>query len=158
MSFIVKSEDKEYRLEAGEIEKLDLISTSTNQFHLILNEKTFDAEVINEDLNDKTVSILINGHQYDFKIEDELDQLIQKMGYADKKENQFKELKAPMPGLILDIMVSEGQEVKTGDPLLILEAMKMENIIKASGDGKVKDVRASIGATVEKNEIILEMI
>ncbi|MBT8189874.1 MAG: acetyl-CoA carboxylase biotin carboxyl carrier protein subunit [Saprospiraceae bacterium] len=86
-----------------------------------------------------------------------MDQLIKAMGYADKKIQAFKELKAPMPGLILEIQVSEGQDIEEGDTLLILEAMKMENVIKAPGSGKVKRILLEKGAKVDKNEVIIEM-
>jgi biotin carboxyl carrier protein len=61
-----------------------------------------------------------------------------------------------MPGLIIDLRVKEGDQVKAGDPLLILEAMKMENIIKASGDSIVKSLKVKKGETVEKNQVLIE--
>ena len=62
-----------------------------------------------------------------------------------------------MPGLVLEIMVKAGDEVKKGDALLILEAMKMENVLKATGDGTVKSVSVSKGAPVDKGTILIEM-
>jgi biotin carboxyl carrier protein len=60
-----------------------------------------------------------------------------------------------MPGLVLKVLVEEGKEFKKGDNLLILEAMKMENILKAPADGKVKSIKIKPGDKVEKNEILL---
>ena len=65
-------------------------------------------------------------------------------------------IKAPMPGLIIDLRVKVGDLVKIGDPLLVLEAMKMENIIKAPGDGTVKQVKIKKGDTVEKGQLLVE--
>jgi biotin carboxyl carrier protein len=65
-------------------------------------------------------------------------------------------IKAPMPGLIIDLKVKDGDAVKTGDALLILEAMKMENIIKSPGEGIVKTVKVKKGDSVEKNQVLIE--
>jgi biotin carboxyl carrier protein len=62
-----------------------------------------------------------------------------------------------MPGLVLNILVEAGQEVSKGDALLILEAMKMENVIKASGDGKVRSVKVKKGDAVDKGLLLVEM-
>ena len=62
-----------------------------------------------------------------------------------------------MPGLVLDLMVQPDQELEKGDHLLILEAMKMENIIKAEGAGKVKSVEVQKGETVEKGQVMIIM-
>jgi biotin carboxyl carrier protein len=65
-------------------------------------------------------------------------------------------IKAPMPGLIIDLRVKEGDVVKQNDPLIILEAMKMENVIKSPGDGTVKAVKVQKGNSVEKNQVLIE--
>ena len=62
-----------------------------------------------------------------------------------------------MPGLVLNILVSPGQMVQKGDPLLILEAMKMENVLKAAGEGQVKAVKVQQGMAVDKGQLLLEM-
>jgi biotin carboxyl carrier protein len=72
------------------------------------------------------------------------------------QNNSAKEIKAPMPGLIFDIKVKEGDEVKKGDPVLILEAMKMENILKSPGDGTVKKIKIKKGESVEKNQVLIQ--
>jgi biotin carboxyl carrier protein len=70
--------------------------------------------------------------------------------------SQIKEVKAPMPGLIFEIKVQEGDEVKKGDTLVILEAMKMENILKSPGDGIIKEIRIKKGDSVEKNQVLIQ--
>ncbi len=69
--------------------------------------------------------------------------------------SKVNEVKAPMPGLVLDIRVSEGDEVKKGDPILVLEAMKMENIIKSPTDGVIKKINVKKGLAVEKNQVLI---
>ena len=67
-----------------------------------------------------------------------------------------KTLKAPMPGLILEIKVQAGDKVAKGSPLLIVEAMKMENVVKAPADVVIKTVHTEKGASVERNDRLLE--
>jgi biotin carboxyl carrier protein len=78
------------------------------------------------------------------------------MGIASGNSNKINHIKAPMPGLIIDLKVKVGDKVKTGDSLLILEAMKMENILKSPGDGMVKNVTVKKGDSVEKGHILVE--
>ena len=61
----------------------------------------------------------------------------------------------PMPGMVLNVLVKEGDAVKKGDELLVLEAMKMENNIKAPGDGIVSEISVKSGDKVEKNQILI---
>ncbi len=70
---------------------------------------------------------------------------------------KVNDLKAPMPGLVLDILVSEGQTIQKGDSLLVLEAMKMENNLKAINDAVVKKINVSKGDKVEKNTVLIEL-
>ncbi|MBM3521239.1 MAG: biotin/lipoyl-binding protein, partial [Alphaproteobacteria bacterium] len=75
---------------------------------------------------------------------------------AKKAADTSKKLLCPMPGLVISIAVSEGQEVKAGEPLAIVEAMKMENILRAERDAKVKKVRAAKGDSLAVDAVILE--
>ena len=69
--------------------------------------------------------------------------------------SKLNEIKAPMPGLVVRITVEEGAEVKKGDSLLVLEAMKMENVIKAPGDAVVGKIKVNAGQAVEKNQLLI---
>jgi biotin carboxyl carrier protein len=66
-----------------------------------------------------------------------------------------KEIKAPMPGLVLKLLVKEGDTVKKNDPVLILEAMKMENVIKSPGDATVSKIHAQEKTAVEKGQLLV---
>ncbi len=65
-------------------------------------------------------------------------------------------IKAPMPGLVVKLRVEPGERVAKGQPLLIIEAMKMENIIKARTDGIVKEIKVKAGQSVEKSDTLVE--
>jgi len=67
-----------------------------------------------------------------------------------------KKLLCPMPGLVVSIAVSEGQEVKAGETLAVVEAMKMENILRAERDGIIKKVRVKPGDSVAVDAVIME--
>lgn len=103
----------------------------------------------------KEVAIRINGVRHQLKLEDDMDILLKRLGMDRALDNKMKELKAPMPGLVLKILVKEGEEVQKNTPLLILEAMKMENSIKATASGVVKEIKCKEGTAVEKNEVLL---
>lgn len=137
--------------------ELDVIQIDDQHFHILKEGKSFQAELIQLDEFKKEVSLRVNGSTYRVKLQDGYDRLIRKMGLQAKAGQQLKDIKAPMPGLVLEILVQPGQSVVAGDPLLILEAMKMENVIKAPGDGVIKEVPVQQGAAVEKGQLLVEL-
>jgi biotin carboxyl carrier protein len=134
----------------------DLLKISDGHFHILYKNKTYRAEVVKRDTETKTIVIKLNGKTHSVKLKDKFDLLLEKMGIADASANKLNYIKAPMPGLIIDLKVSAGDIVKGGDPLLILEAMKMENILKSPGDGIVKNVKVKKGDSVEKSQVLVE--
>ena len=78
------------------------------------------------------------------------------MGLDNLAVKKVNDVKAPMPGMVLNILVKEGDEVKKGDALIILEAMKMENILKSPSDGHIKKIAINKGVAVEKNQILIQ--
>ncbi len=132
---------------------IEILHGNKNNHLLYSDNKVFDIQVVSYD--DKNIKVLVNGKPADIEIESDLDILLAKMGIAKKSRKGAKELKAPMPGLVKKILVRPGEEVKKNTPLLILEAMKMENIIKAAGDGKVKEILVNEGEAVEKNTLLI---
>ncbi len=103
------------------------------------------------------VSFTINGAHIEATVKDEQELLLEKLGFASSAEGRAADITAPMPGKILDIMISPGDEVSPGQPLLILEAMKMENEIKAVSDGIIGALHVKKGENVEKNQTLLEV-
>lgn len=101
--------------------------------------------------------VFMRGNEITVKIENyQLAQLRKRVGMSTGGELQ-KIVKAPMPGLVLDIMVTAGEVVTKDQPLLIIEAMKMENIIKAPGEGTIKAVNVESKASVEKGDSLVEL-
>lgn len=135
---------------------VDLIDQGRGHYHAIHNNRSYRIEILERNLKDKTFRMLINGREYVTKAQDRLDLLLQEMGVEQKVDAKVNQLRAPMPGLIQSVLVSPGDEVKKGDNLLVLVAMKMENSIKASGDGRVNAVHVTTGQSVEKNQLLIE--
>lgn len=136
---------------------LDFIRLDEQHFHVLHGEKTYLATLEKVDYQAKAFVFRINGEVYEVKIADQFDQMVERLGLHTQAAAKFKDLKAPMPGLVLDVMVEAGQKVQKGDSLLILEAMKMENVLKSPGDGVVKKIKVEKGAAVNKNQVLLEM-
>lgn len=136
--------------------ELDAVSLENNKFHILHNGQSLKAEIIATDFLQKKYTVKINNNTYEVAIADDLDQLIKELGFEIGKAKQINAIKAPMPGLILEISVEVGQEVQENDPLLILEAMKMENSIVSPRSGKIKSVLASKGTAVEKGQLLIE--
>jgi len=134
----------------------DIVKLEENYFHIVHNHKSYKAEILNIDHQSKSVSIKLNGTKVDVSLKDKLDLLLEKLGMDQANTHKLNEVKAPMPGLILDIPISQGDEVTQGDTIMILEAMKMENVLKASGDGVVKSIKVKKGDSVEKNQILIQ--
>lgn len=134
----------------------DLSKISDGYFHILVDHKSYRAEVIERDPAGKVLTIKINGRHYPVILRDKFDVLLEKMGMNSNAGTKVNHVRAPMPGLIIQLKVKDGDEVKAGDTLLILEAMKMENIIKAPGDAIVKSVKVRMGEGVEKNQVLIE--
>lgn len=139
-----------------DLKDLDIISTSQDGFHLLKDNKSYHILFIKNGIEEKHYKVEINHHLYEVKIDDELDIMIKKMGMESGSTKHITELHAPMPGLILDIIVEKGQLVKENDSLLILEAMKMENSVVSPRDGIIKKIKVNNGDAVDKGQVLIE--
>ena len=135
---------------------LDSRSLGNNHTHVIYNNKSYNIEVVSESKADKTSIIKVNGTTYTIEMEDQYDQLLKQLGMDSALASKISEIKAPMPGMVLNVLVTEGQEVSKGDSLLVLEAMKMENVIKSPAAGIIKKILINKADKVEKNEILIQ--
>lgn len=125
-------------------------------FLLLHKGKKFHGEIVKDDTENNQMTIKINHRVFQVKKRGELDELIASLGLDVPKIKKLKELSAPMPGRVLKIFVREGDEIQIGDNVLSLEAMKMENILKAEGIGTVSKISIAEGDVVDKGMVLIE--
>lgn len=153
-NFVVKTENKQLKVN-NEVIELDQIILNKNSSHILYQNKSYLTEVVELIKEEKKAIIKINGNIYTLNVEDQYDQLLKQLGMDSLAVSKILQIKAPMPGLVLSVLVTEGDEVKKGDNLLVLEAMKMENMIKSPTDGIIKKIEIKQGNKVEKNELLI---
>ncbi|WP_412467140.1 acetyl-CoA carboxylase biotin carboxyl carrier protein subunit [Pedobacter sp. KLB.chiD] len=153
--FEVENKDSAFLINGDQVQ-LDLSKIGHNSTHVLYQNISFNTELVDINRAEKTCKIKVNGNIYQISIEDQFDVLLKQLGLDNLTANKVLEIKAPMPGLVLKVLVEENAEVKKGDNLLILEAMKMENILKSSSDGVVKKILIKQGDKVEKNQILVQ--
>ena len=135
---------------------LDIKKINNSLFHVIHSSKSFNVNVVSIDFNKKKAAIKINGKVCEVSLKNNLDLLLDQMGMTSIDETFNNYVKAPMPGLIIEVVVSAGDKVNRGDILLILEAMKMENVMKAPADLTIAKITVKVGDNVEKNKSLME--
>lgn len=153
----VRVNDTEFDLAADAISSLDMQQVSENDFHVLDNGKAYKVVAKKTDFQNRSLSLRINGNTYEINISDSYDQLVAQMGLLSGASQKARNIKAPMPGLIMNVLVEVGQEIEEGTPLLVLSAMKMENQILAQGAGTIKSIEVNVGDTVDKGQLIIEM-
>jgi biotin carboxyl carrier protein len=156
-TLMVKANEFVFSFDQEQIDKADLVKKSPTEFNLIKDHRSVNARLVETDITGKLLKIEVEGETYDLVVKDELDQMLDKMGFSNVSSKHIKEIKAPMPGLVLSIAVTEGQEVKEGDKILILEAMKMENSIMIHANAKIKRIAVKPGQAVDKGQILVEL-
>ena len=123
-------------------------------FSLILDGKSYESFVYQ---GDDDWQVLLRGQQYQVKVEDEREKRLKMAAGGGVAEGGEFHLKAPMPGLVVSILVEEGQPIKKGQVMLILESMKMQNELKAPRDGVMGRVRIKTGESVEQKQTLLNL-
>ena len=155
---INKDLDLDIDPQSADFADWDILTLPNDQYHIILpNHQSFRATLLRSDLDQKTFTFKINGEQFTVNLKDKMDILLEKMGISNVASNKIKEIKAPMPGLVLELKVAVGDSLQKGDPVLILEAMKMENVLKAAGEGTIKSIEIKQGDAVEKGQVLIRL-
>lgn len=155
--FKVKVDDTfEFDFNKENTSKLDAVTIQKNKFHILQNNLPFKAEIIFSHFYQKKYTIKVNNNIYQVAISNPLDILIKELGFEVGVSKVIKLLKAPMPGLILEINVEVGQTVNENDNLLILTAMKMENSLLSPRDGVIKSIAINVGDSVIKGDLLIE--
>ena len=150
------NEEHEFDISRDQLSQLDAVHTSQNSYHVLEDNSSFKATVVSSDFAKKTYNIQVNSNTYEVVIKDEVDVLIKEMGFTVGASKQLNNLISPMPGLIIDVQVTAGQEVKEGDTLVILSAMKMENSFVSHTDGVIKAVHVVKDDAVDKGQLLVE--
>jgi len=149
--------NKTYSFDINEtsLQNLDIVGFGNMQFHVLKDNCSYKAEIIQSDFLDKKYTIKINENTYQINFSDPLDLLIKQMGFEVGQTKQINTINSPMPGLVIDINVKVGQEVQQGDNLFILEAMKMENVFTSPRPGIIKSITINKGQAVDKGQLLL---
>ncbi|HKK73452.1 MAG TPA: biotin/lipoyl-containing protein [Saprospiraceae bacterium] len=147
--------EEQFTFDNLNTEDLDFVREADGQFHVLLKGKAYRAEILHLDYQNKSFKIRINGNNYQVELADHYDQLIDRLGLKVDAGKKIDEIAAPMPGLVLEIQVNVGDQLQEGEPLLILEAMKMENVIKAPTEVVVKEIKVAKGDSVDKNQVLI---
>jgi biotin carboxyl carrier protein len=145
-----------FDMDSKSVSQLDAVNVGLNQFHILHENTSFKAAIVEADFNQKKYTVVVNGNSYTVAIANPLDILIKEMGFETGLAKQVNAIKAPMPGLILEISVTVGQEVKENDNLIILGAMKMENSFLSPRDGVIKTISVVVGDAVDKGQLLIE--
>ena len=132
-----------------------LVEIKKDRFHIIYNNKSFIVDVLKHNKKSNSFEIAINNSIYSVQLKDQFDELLNDLGMDVGNSNKDNDVKAPMPGRVIEILVKKGDIVSEGDSLIVLEAMKMENIIKSTREGVLKNIQVIEGNNVEKNAILL---
>lgn len=143
--------NSQFNFEIKDVEDWDIVKTKDGLFNIIYKEKSFIANVLSHDKKNKVFEIVINNNHYKVQLKDSFDEALIRLGVEHQEVDKDKAVVSPMPGKVVEVFVGAGDSVDEGDSLIVLEAMKMENIIKATKSGEVKHVYASVGDSVEKN-------
>ncbi len=156
-SYSISVDDQHtFELSAADLKELDVHRVSPTTLHVLYRGESFLLEVKEAQFHQKKYQIQRGSTPHDIQIANPLDALISSLGFSLDSKNDIQQITAPMPGLILDIHVKAGQEVQENDPLLILEAMKMENVVASPRGGIIKEVHISQGTAVEKSQLLIE--
>ncbi|MDG1573261.1 biotin/lipoyl-binding protein [Robiginitalea sp. M366] len=156
-SYNARVEDTwDFDITPQQARELDLAPEADGWQHLLSDGRAYRVRVEAADPATKTYAVRIGGNTYRVRLLDALDRQIREMGLQLQSARNISRIEAPMPGLILSVQVSVGDTVRKGDPLLVLEAMKMENAILAPQDGVVKQVAVRQGEAVEKKSLLVE--
>jgi len=121
---------------------------------LILDGRTY---VITFEQEGEHIRITTGGIRQDAVVKDEVALLLEQFGFDDADSTAGREIHAPMPGLVLQVLVEPGQAVEEGEGLVVLEAMKMENELRATLSGTVAAIHVAPGDAVGKNVLLIEL-
>lgn len=141
----------------GMLADADIQALNAHSFQVLYKGASHTVHIVSVDRVAKSVVLKVDGKRAEVELSTEMDRLLKKLGFENAGVVKVSEIKAPMPGLIHSIKVEEGQAVAKGDPILILEAMKMENMIKAPADVTIGKIHIKQGQSVDKGMLLISL-
>ncbi len=164
MKYITTIGDQQYEIEINSDDEITVdgqmlsvdFQTIADQpvYSVILDGASHEASIHSTETG---LQVLLRGQLFEVVVEDERQRRLRKSSGGIPVHGGELQIKSPMPGLVITVPVEEGQEIKQGDNLIILESMKMQNEIKAPRDGKVMRVRVTAGDSVDQNQLLLTL-
>ncbi len=148
----IEKDQLTFTLNEESIEPI-ISGSAADGWNVLLNGRSYAVELFKREGN--IMQMLVNGRRYPVERSDKYEELLQSLGMDRNAGAKVSNLKAPMPGKVISVSVEPGTKVEIGDPILVLEAMKMENVIKSPTTGEVCTVEVETGGTVEKNEVMI---
>lgn len=164
MDFIVTYEGKEYRIEAvekgsvfqvkidGEPFEIDVLPVTDSHYSFLIRGRSYEVNISGRD---EACSVLIGGESFDISILEERKLRLRAALKPGEAAAARQLISTPMPGKVVKVLVSPGDTVKAGTGIIVVEAMKMQNELKAKGPGTVKEVRAQEGQGVEGGAVLV---
>lgn len=134
---------------------VEVVKLNQTSYKVFSKSKIFTVQI--REKKDDQLTLSINGKITSLTSKRHVDQILEKLGMNAGSSSSISDVKAPMPGTILSLNVDVGDQVSKGDSILILEAMKMENVIKSPGDGVVNSILVNQGDNVEKNQLLISL-
>ena len=155
--FLVEVIDEKHVSVDGKIYEVDFESVSGQPvYSLIVDGRSHESYIYQGE--EENWQVLLRGRLYPVTVEDEREKRLRAAAGGGVAETGEFHLRAPMPGLVVAVPVTEGQQVKRGQVILILESMKMQNEIKAPRDGVIGRIRVKAGETVEQKQTLLSVM
>lgn len=164
MKYITTIGENQYMVEVlegnrvsidGKIMTVDFENVSGHPIYsLLVDGESYEAFVYNDD---EGLQVMLKGNLYQVNVEDEREVRLRQAGGSTVVDTTEFYLKSPMPGLVIDVPVKEGQEVSQGEILLVLESMKMQNELRCPRDGTVLRVRVKVGDNVERKQTLIDV-
>jgi len=154
--YTVESENGVIDINSEDLTSLDISRLSDVDYHIIQDGSSVLAKIKKVDLDTKQVSLEHNNRIYTYSIATSLDHHVTTIRKSSAQKNQDLTIKSSMPGLVLDVLVENGQDIEKGQPVMVLEAMKMENVIKSKFAGRIKKVHCVKGDAIDKNQLLIE--
>jgi biotin carboxyl carrier protein len=154
---VVEVNGQPFTINEAALEDIQFYPVENDWYHFIIDREVLRVRLISYDMNKQMLTLEHDQVRYEIFIKGALEQQIARMGLDKVVEHSVQSIKAPMPGLVLEISVSEGDIIDKGAKVLVLEAMKMENVITAPAHSIVKKIVVQQGVAVEKGQLLIEL-